>query len=131
MSRSVQSTAWPGAGGNLVFTDSTHDLTRRMRPDGIIETMAGTGITGSAVSSTPALPDLITIRSMAFDSQDRLWVSTGATLYVIAPDGSITVKALGAALAIAFYAKSGLYLMNTYSLDRVSPDGSARRRTSV
>ncbi len=48
----VNGVAW-GTGGNLVFTDSAHDLIHRVRPDGIIETIAGTGITGSAGTADP------------------------------------------------------------------------------
>jgi len=62
---------------------------------------------------------------MAFDGQDHLWVSAGGTLYVIAPDGSIIANALSA-LVIAFDAKGRLYLMNEYSVDRVSPDGATQ-----
>ena len=32
------------AGRNLVFTENPHDLIHRVRPDGIIETIAGTGV---------------------------------------------------------------------------------------
>jgi uncharacterized protein (TIGR03437 family) len=42
---SVAGTAWDPV-GNLVFCDSTNHVIRRVRTDGIIETIAGTGVSG-------------------------------------------------------------------------------------
>jgi uncharacterized protein (TIGR03437 family) len=113
--------------GELYFAEQKTCVLRKVDVNGILSTLAASAKCGAqTVSTTPPLPDLMTIRSMAFDSQDRLWVSNGATLYVFAPDGSSTVNALGAASAIAFDAKGRVYLMNTYSLVRVSPDGSTQ-----
>ncbi len=106
--------------GELYLAEEQTCVIRKVDANGILRTLAGTGKCGAA------LPDLAAIRSMAFDSQNRLWVVCGPAIYVIAPDGSITVSTLGAANAIAFDAKDRLYLMNRYSLDRISPDGAKR-----
>ncbi len=41
----VSGATW-GPGGTFVFTDSMHDVIRRVRTDGTMETIAGTGVTG-------------------------------------------------------------------------------------
>ena len=118
--------------GELYFAEQKTCVIRKVDGNGILTTFAASARCAAQTVSTttPPLPDLMTIRSMAFDSQGRLWVSNGATLYVFAPDGSSTVNALGASV-IAFDAKDRLYLMNTYSLDRVSPDGSMQNIISL
>lgn len=69
--------------------------------------------------------------SMAFDSQDRLWVVSGSIVYAIAPDGSVTSPTLppidiGPFPRIAIDAKDRLYLMGLFGLIRVAPDGSVQ-----
>ena len=41
--------------GNLVFADSTNNLIRRVRSNGVIETIAGTGVTGYGGDGGPAI----------------------------------------------------------------------------
>ena len=42
---SIVGTAWDPA-GNVVFCDSAHNVIRRVRSDGILETIGGTGVSG-------------------------------------------------------------------------------------
>ena len=66
--------------------------------------------------------------SMAFDSQDRLWVLGNGEFNIIAPDGSITPAQLpltpGPGSIIALDRKDRLYLLTLFTLTRVDPDGS-------
>ncbi len=112
--------------GELYFAEQKTCVIRKVDANGILRMFAGTGKC-AAVSSTPALPDLMTIRSM---------VSTARIVFgcLTAPRCTLLrrwLDALGAASAIAFDAKGRLYLMNTYSLDRVSPGGSTQNIISL
>ena len=117
--------------GELYFAEQQTCVIRKVGANGVMTTFAGSGKCATALPIPPApvSPDLFSPGSMAFDSQDRLWVATsfGRIFYVIAPDGSITAPpmppTLGAGM-IAFDAKDRLYTMNADSLVRVSPDGS-------
>jgi hypothetical protein len=45
-----------GEDGSIVFTDSSNSRLRRIRPDGVIETIAGTGTAGGGQSGCPQAP---------------------------------------------------------------------------
>ena len=70
-------------------------------------------------------------RRAAWRSTARIvygWLATARMFYVIAPDGSITAPTMPPTLGagvIAFDAKDRLYVLDMFSLTRISPDGSA------
>jgi uncharacterized protein (TIGR03437 family) len=55
---SVAAVAWDPA-GNVVFCDQTNNVIRRVRTDGILETIAGTGVTGFGGDGGPATAALL------------------------------------------------------------------------
>ena len=118
--------------GELYFAEQQTCVIRKIDANGVMTTFAGSGRCATALPIPPApvSPDLFSPGSMAFDNEDRLWVASaiGRIFYVIAPDGSITAPvmppALGAGIAIAFDAKDRLYVLDMFSLTRISPDGS-------
>src|SRR5215475_14413424 len=55
---SIVGTAWNPA-GNLVFCDASENVIRRVRTDGIIETIAGTGATGYSGDGSTATRTLL------------------------------------------------------------------------
>ena len=94
----VSGATW-GAGGNFVFTDSAHDLIRRVRPDGIVETIAGTGVTGyagdggqatSALLNGPGKPQYDAAGNLYIDDSGNARirrVDTQGVITTIAGDG--------------------------------------------
>jgi hypothetical protein len=65
--------AWDPS-GNLVFCDRAASLIRRIRPDGVLETLAGTGTTGFSGDGGPALnATLNTPGYPRFDPQGNLY----------------------------------------------------------
>ncbi len=59
--QTITGIAWDPA-GNLVFCDSTNNVIRRVRTDGVVETIAGTGVTGYGGDGGPALGALLNLR---------------------------------------------------------------------
>ncbi len=94
----VTSLTWDPS-GNIVFCDTTNDVIRRIRPDGIIETVAGAGVTGYAGDGGPATSALIdNPSSPAFDASGNMYfldnnnnrirrVDTKGIITTIAGDG--------------------------------------------
>jgi len=70
----VNAVTW-GSGGNLVFIENRQDLIRRVRPDGIIETIAGTGVSGSAGDGGPVTSALLHgPQSLQYDAAGNLYI---------------------------------------------------------
>ncbi len=66
-----------GASGNLYVGDTYNLVIRRVTPDGIIRTIAGTGRTGSTGDGGPALAASLSLLSgIALDAQENVYVAT-------------------------------------------------------
>src|SRR5580698_2469821 len=71
--QNITGIAWDPA-GNLVFCDSSNNVIRRIRPDGIVETIAGTGVTGYGGDGGPATAALLNAPySPAYDAAGNLY----------------------------------------------------------
>jgi uncharacterized protein (TIGR03437 family) len=92
--------------GNIVFTDSTHNVIRRVAPNGIITTIAGTGVVGFAGDGGPATSALLYSPSNPqYDAAGNLYffdslnvrirrVDTHGIITTIAGDGEFLVGGL-------------------------------------
>lgn len=79
--------------GNLYISDSESNVIRRVTPDGLISTFAGTGGSSYSGDGGPARQAQIAVpRSLAFDPSGNLYVAQNFGTFVrkIAPDGTIT-----------------------------------------
>jgi sugar lactone lactonase YvrE len=84
------------AGGNLFISDSGNNRIRKVTPDGIISTLAGTGTADSAGDSGPAaLADLNYPIGLAADGAGNLFIADSSNNRVrkISPVGIITTLA--------------------------------------
>src|SRR5436190_195546 len=79
--------------GNIVISDFGGAVIRRVRVDGIIETIAGTGALGFAGDGGPAISAGMNAGPMVYDSDDNLYVSGNGRIRKITPDGIITTVA--------------------------------------
>jgi len=92
--------------GNIVFTDSTYNVIRRVAPNGIITTIAGTGVTGFAGDGAPATSALLYSPSNPqYDAAGNLYffdslnvrirrIDTHGIITTIAGDGEFFVGGL-------------------------------------
>ncbi len=89
------------AAGYVYVADLGNNRVRRIGPDGIIVTVAGTGVQGSAGDGGPATgAQLLTPRNVATDAAGNLYISEfgGHRVRKVSPDGRIaTVAGTGVA----------------------------------
>jgi len=84
------------AAGNVYIADSKNNRVRRVRIDGIIETVAGNGLSGAAGDGAPATAAAVGPPSgVALDAAGNLYISqqTAHVIRRVAPNGIITTIA--------------------------------------
>lgn len=69
--------------GNLYFLELNFGKVRRITPGGVITTIAGTGSQGDTGDGGPATAAQLTPHSLAYDGNDRLYVSQGSPVCAI------------------------------------------------
>ena len=116
--------------GNLYIAESQTCLIRKIDTNGVLSTFAGTGKCAYPAPSGTAKGDLAPVGSLAFDSQNRLWVADlYLNLYRINLDGSISFYATrtpvsGTTGQIAIDNKDRVYVLGLNSLYRILADGT-------
>ncbi len=105
--------------GEVYFAENDACRIRRIGHDGLLETVAG----GSCDAAQPGPHGA---SSMAFDSQDQLWIRDRGYTFTVAPDGTVTTlpvrRDLGVEPDIALDAKDRLYVMGADYLNRLELD---------
>jgi hypothetical protein len=82
--------------GNIVLSDQTTNVIRRIRPDGLIETLAGNGTTGFSGDGGPALNAALNQPAFPrFDAQGNLYFADLSNFRIrrVDPKGVITTIA--------------------------------------
>jgi sugar lactone lactonase YvrE len=137
---------WPGAlafdpAGNLYIADGGNSSVRKITPDGLISTIAGTGVTGYSGDGGPGNQAQLSafLPGLAIDSAGNVYVSdAGNNLIrkISAADGTISTVVDGSTLpnaetqfgfnGIAVDAAGSLYIVDsTYSqIFKIAPDGT-------
>ncbi len=78
-------------GGNLFIADQIDNRVRRVSPEGIITTVAGTGVQGFSGDGGPATSAQLAFpRALAVDSAGRLFILQLGRVRVVSPGGTIT-----------------------------------------
>jgi uncharacterized protein (TIGR03437 family) len=116
--------------GNLYIAESYTCKIRKVDTSGVLSTFAGTGKCAYPSPAGTAKDDISPVGSLAFDSQNRLWVADlYLNLYRINLDGSITfyptrTPVSGTTGQIAIDNKDRLYVLGLDSLYRILSDGT-------
>ncbi|MBI2505708.1 MAG: SMP-30/gluconolactonase/LRE family protein, partial [Candidatus Latescibacteria bacterium] len=133
--------------GNLYIADRRNHLVRRVRPDGIIERVAGTGVPGFGGDGGPGRLALCNQPAgLAFDSQGSLYIadSDNHRIRKLSPDGTIQTVAgtgmpgfggdggpalialLDQPAGLAFDSRGSLYIADSANrrIRKLSPDGT-------
>lgn len=142
----VTGLAWDSS-GNLVFCDRSNNLIRRIRPDGTLETVAGTGATGFSGDGGPALNARLNSPGYPrFDSRGNLYfadaynyrirrIDTRGIISSVAGDGipysggmdrdgPAFERSLGLVNDIAVDSRGNVYFLDNYTvIRRVTPAG--------
>ncbi|MBK9166861.1 MAG: hypothetical protein IPM24_05280 [Bryobacterales bacterium] len=125
------------ADGNLYIADTFGYRIRKVDVNGIITTVAGTGVSGGSGDGGPAAEAQISgVSNLFFDAAGNLVLADNHSLKVrqIAPDGTITtIATLNGNISGAAYEQNGDVLManpNSQYLAAARPDGSEGRAIS-
>ena len=137
----------PDSAGNLYIADTSNNRIRKLSPDGVISTVAGTGTEGFSGDSGPATAARLSFpRGLALDEAGNLYIADrwNHRIRKVAPDGMISTVAgsgfspffrgngIPATQAdlyfpdrVAVDADGSLYIADTFNerVRKVAPDG--------
>ncbi len=81
------------AAGNVFVADSSNSVIRKVTPDGVVSTFAGTAGSGGTVDGTGAAARFDVPQAIAIDRAGILYVATFYSVRKITPDGVVTTLA--------------------------------------
>jgi hypothetical protein len=82
------------AAGNVYFADTWNQRVRVVAVSGVVSTVAGNGVNGDAGDGGPAVAaNLLWPAGVAVDAEGNLYISSGARIRKVGPDGTITAFA--------------------------------------
>ncbi len=119
--------------GNLFIADTNNHRIRKVAPDGIITTVAGTGTPGYVGNNGPATEAQLKYPlGVAVDRAGSLLIADTGNNYVrrVSPDGIMTTvhgsdSDAGALFAVAVDSAGNLFIANGVMVRRISPEGAA------
>ena len=125
--------------GNLFVADRGNFRVRKIDANGVVTTVAGTGVSGTGGDGGPAVnAQLLSPDSIAFDPQGNLYIGddlySGATTYgdgarvrKVSPAGVITQVGTGSSLGVAVDSGGSLFIVDTVGqvVRKVLPDGTS------
>jgi len=80
--------------GNYYISDQNNEMVRKVGPDGIISTVAGTGVLGdSGDGGQASAAELTYPEGLAVDSHGNLYIAAGLRIRMVATDGTISTVA--------------------------------------
>lgn len=114
------------ASGNLYVSDSQNYRIRKISPDGLVTTLAGSGIRGQA-DGQGATAEFYYPGGLALDASGSLFVADGQIIRKITPEGRVTTLPLKSLLHsctdLAFDSSGTLYLLEGSRIQKLSPEG--------
>jgi hypothetical protein len=113
------------AAGNVYFTESDGNRVRKVSSDGVVSTIAGTGIGGCSDAGPAINAQLFLPYGIAADVSGGLYIAACDSVLHITPDGVITTISRGLASDVALDRQGNLYAAASGTVVRISPDGQA------
>jgi len=129
------------AAGNIFVADENNHAIRKVTQAGLVTTFAGRANRSTPVEAGPAPDQVVNPNGMAIDRAGNLYIIDRSCVRKISPDGVVTIlagsfvetgnvdavgtKARFAILsAIAVDDKGNVFVKDSYSLRKITPDGS-------
>lgn len=114
--------------GNVYVAEGNAHRVRKVRPDGIITTVAGTGIQGFSGDGGPATEAALNFPThVAVDAADSLYIAdiSNGRIRKVSPDGVIsTFAAISGPFGLAVDASGNLYVSHGFRVSKVTPSGT-------
>ncbi len=111
--------------GNVYFSDTGNSRVRKITSNGIITTVAGTGVLGSSGDGGPAAAARLSYPAgLAIDTTGSLYIADIDRVRKVSPDGVITTAVSTGAFGLALDQSGNLYLAAGLFVRKASPDGT-------
>jgi len=111
------------AAGNVYFTERDGNRVRKLSSDGVVSTIAGTGIGGCSDGGPAVSAQLFLPYSIAADVSGGLYIAACDAVLHITPDGVMTAISQGLTSDVALDPQGNLYVATLGRVVRISPNG--------
>jgi hypothetical protein len=111
--------------GNIYVSDGGNRRVRKISPDGMISTVAGTGVNGYTGDTGPATAaQLSNPRGLAVDAAGNLYIADSAAVRKVSVVGVISTAAPFSGVGVAVDGDGNLYVVDYTRVRKITPNGT-------